>query len=56
MSLQAASLELMNLILGEGKQLKGLWALGLRLESAGCAVHGPSPWEVLRWWEKAAEL
>ena len=49
-------LGLMNLILGEGKQLKGLWALGLRLESAGCAVHGPSPWEVLRWWEKAAEL
>lgn len=56
MSLQAASLELMNLILGEGEQLKGLWALGLRLESAGYAVHGPSPWEVLRWWEKAAEL
>lgn len=49
-------MELMNLILGEGKQLKGLWALGLRLESAGYAVHGPSPWEVLRWWEKAAEL
>lgn len=56
MSLQAASLELMNLILGEGKQLKGLWALGLRLESADCAVHGPGPWEVLRWCEKAAEL
>ena len=49
MSLQAASLELMKLTLGEGKQLKRLWALGLRLESVGCAVHGPSPWEVLRW-------
>ena len=56
MSLQVASLELMNLNLGERKQLKWLWALGLRLESAGCAVHGPSTWEVLRWWEKAAEL
>ena len=42
MSLQVASLELMNLNLGERKQLKGLWALGLRLESAGCPLNPSS--------------